>query len=219
MRVLLIEDDRQLGKAIHQGLKQEYAADWFRTAEEGIDALAVGKYDVMVLDINLPGMSGLEWLTQLRRNHNALPVLLLTARDTTQERVRGLDSGADDYLVKPFDFDELLARIRALSRRREHYRPQTVSFGELLLDISSKTASRSGKPLTLSQKEFEILRLLIDHAGHCVSKEKIEQNLYGWEDNIGSNTVEVHISSLRRKLGKDLIRTVRNLGYKIEAII
>ncbi len=216
MRVLLIEDDRQLGRAIHQGLKQEYASDWFRTAEEGADALAVTRYDVIVLDINLPGMSGLDWLARLRRNQDAVPVLLLTARDTTQERVQGLDAGADDYLVKPFDFEELLARIRALARRREHFRPKEMIFGDLVLDIPNKSASFANKPLSLSQKEFEILRLLADHAGHFVSKEKIEQNLYGWDDSVGSNTVEVHISALRRKLGKNFIRTARNLGYKIE---
>lgn len=218
MRILLIEDDRQLGKAIHQGLKQDHAADWFRTAEEGQDAIDVTSYDVIVLDINLPGQSGLEWLAQLRRKKSNIPVLLLTARDTTQERVQGLDTGADDYLVKPFDFEELLARIRALSRRKAEFMPSVLEYGDIALNTSNKTASRNGNPLLLSQKEFEILRLLVEHAGQHVSKERIEQKLYGWDDEVGSNTVEVYISSLRRKLGKEIIRTVRNLGYRIEAL-
>lgn len=218
MRLLLIEDDNQLGKALYQGLKQEYATDWLRTAEEAEDALPLASYDVIILDINLPGMSGLQWLKNLRRRKNNIAVLLLTARDTTQERVEGLDSGADDYLVKPFDFEELLARIRALSRRKEQYQPAILQLADITLDTHSKTANKNGHALTLSQKEFEILRLLIERAGQYVSKETIEQKLYGWDDTIGSNTIEVHISSLRKKLGKSMIRTVRNLGYRIEAI-
>ncbi len=217
MRILLIEDDKQLGKAIHQGLKQDYAADWFRTAEEGQDALYVTSYDVIVLDINLPGQSGLEWLAQLRRKKNQVPVLLLTARDTTAERVQGLDTGADDYLVKPFDFEELLARIRALSRRKPELTPTILYWRDITINTLTKTVSRGNNLLTLSQKEFEILRLLLENAGQHISKERIEQNLYSWEYAIGSNTVEVHVSSLRRKLGKEIIRTVRNLGYIMEA--
>lgn len=216
MRVLLIEDDQQLGKALHHGLKQDYAADWFRSAEEGEDALQLTRYDAIVLDINLPGITGLEWLERLRQRGVRIPVMLLTARDTTQERVNGLDSGADDYLTKPFDLDELMARLRALMRRRDTYQPQTLTRGGLVLDLRNKSATHNGQDLSLSQKEFEILRLLIEHAGSCVSKEMIENNLYGWDNPVGSNTVEVHISLLRRKLGKQRIKTVRNLGYMLE---
>lgn len=215
MRILLIEDDLQLGKAIHRGLKQEYAADWFQSAEEGEDALRVSHYDVIILDINLPGMSGLQWLSALRRAECAIPVLLLTARDTVNERVAGLDAGADDYLVKPFDFDELLARIRALSRRKDVWKSETLTLGALVLNGTKKAADWQGKPIALSYKEFDILYLLAENAGHYVSKERIEQNIYGWDDTIGSNTVEVHISALRRKLGRDFIRTQRNLGYMV----
>lgn len=218
MRVLLIEDDQQLGKALHRGLSQDYATDWFRSAEEGADALPLTPYNAIVLDINLPGMSGLEWLTELRRSGARVPVLLLTARDTTIERVAGLDTGADDYLTKPFEFDELMARLRALLRRRDAYRPEIVTHGTLTLDTHNKAATFGGMPLQLSQKEFEILRLLVEQAGSCVSKEVIENNLYGWDNSVGSNTVEVHISSLRRKLGKHSIKTFRNLGYVLEEI-
>jgi two-component system response regulator QseB len=216
MRLLLIEDDAQLGKALHHGLKQEYATDWFRTAEEGADALRLSAYDVLVLDINLPGMSGLEWLRQLRLQGEHLPALLLTARDATSERVEGLDSGADDYLSKPFDFDELMARLRALTRRRAVYRAQVLRVDGLVLDLHSKTASQHGQPVPLIHKEFEILRMLMEQPGLCVSKESIENSLYGWDNPVGSNTIEVHISALRRKLGKDRIRTVRNQGYALE---
>ncbi|NBO17740.1 MAG: response regulator [Proteobacteria bacterium] len=198
MRVLLIEDDQQLGKALYHGLKQDYATDWFRSAEEGEDALRLTSYDAIALDINLPGLSGLEWLKDLRRRGITIPVLLLTARDTTQERITGLDTGADDYLTKPFDFDELMARLRALMRRREAYQPQTILHGPLML---------------------EILRLLVEQAGSCVSKEIIENNLYGWDNPVGSNTIEVHISSLRRKLGKQHIKTMRSLGYVLEGFV
>lgn len=219
MRILLIEDDKLLGKALFKGLRQDHAADWFRSAEEGEDALAGAQYDAIVLDINLPGMSGLQWLSSLRKRQNAVPILLLTARDTTADRIEGLDSGADDYLVKPFDFEELLARLRALTRRKPVYQPSILSLGALRLDTQNKSASRDGMPLTLSHKEFDILHLLAEHSGQYVSKERIEQSLYGWEDTIGSNTIEVHISSLRRKLGKEAIETARNLGYRIGKIL
>lgn len=216
MRLLLIEDDLQLGKALHSGLKQEYAADWFRTAEEGQDALRLTAYDVLVLDINLPGMSGLELLHLLRQQGQSLPTLLLTARDTVSERVEGLDRGADDYLSKPFDFDELMARLRALTRRRKIYRNPQLRAGALVLDTQLKSVVDDGQPVLLIHKEFEILRLLMEQPGACVSKESIENNLYGWDNPVGSNTVEVHISALRRKLGKGRIRTVRNQGYVFE---
>lgn len=216
MRILLIEDDQQLGKALHHGLKQDYTADWFRSAEEGEDALPLTPYDVIVLDINLPGMSGLEWLAKLRKRAVHIPVLLLTARDTAIERVSGLDLGADDYLGKPFDFDELMARLRALMRRRESYKPELVRYGTLVLDTHNKIALLDDVSLLLSQKEFEILRLLVEQAGSCVSKEVIENNLYGWDNPVGSNTIEVHMSALRRKLGRDCIKTIRNQGYVIQ---
>ena len=216
MRLLLIEDDRQLGKAVLQGLRQEYTADWFRSAEEGKAAMNDTPYDLLVLDINLPGMSGLDWLHKLRRAKQAIPVLLLTARDTAPQRVEGLDAGADDYLVKPFDFEELLARIRALLRRRGIYTENVLTHKDILLDLSGKTVSRAGNPVTLSGKEFEILRLLMENIGRCLSKEHIEKKIYSWDDEVASNTIEAHISSIRKKLGKELIKTMRGIGYIME---
>lgn len=216
MRLLLIEDDRALGKAIHTGLRQEATADWFCSAEEGAEAVRSTAYDVLILDINLPGMSGLAWLKSLRAGGVHLPVLLLTARDTVSQRVEGLDAGADDYLVKPFDFDELMARVRALARRKGQVQQEILTLGQLELNVSSRGARWRGHPVALPQKEFAILRYLMEHAGHCKSKEQIEAQLYGWDDEVGSNTVEVHVSSIRRKFGKDIIRTLRGAGYMME---
>lgn len=216
MRLLLIEDDKALGKAIHTGLRQEDAADWFQCAEDGAEALKSNAYDVIILDINLPKMSGLEWLAQLRREKCQIPVLLLTARDTVSQRVEGLDAGADDYLIKPFDFGELLARVRALGRRKSPLAEQVILHHALRMNVSAKTIEYEGKPVSLSQKEFSILQYLLEHTGRCHSKEQIEAQLYGWDEEVGSNTVEVHVSSIRRKLRKELIKTIRGAGYMIE---
>ena len=213
MRLLLIEDDPQLGKALYQGLKQEYIADWFKTAEEGEASISASSYDVIVLDINLPGMSGLEWLQSLRNRKFDIPVLLLTARDAPSQRVEGLDAGADDYLIKPFDFDELLARVRALLRRQGTIQETVIHYKEISMDLDGKAVSKAGEIVALSGKEFEILRLLLENAGRCLSKEQIEQKIYNWDEDFASNTVEVHISAIRRKLGKELIKTMRGIGY------
>lgn len=216
MRLLLIEDDARLGKAIYQGLLEEYACDWFRNAEDGGAALQEVEYDLMVLDINLPGMSGLEFLSSLRAGNHTIPVLLLTARDAPPQRVEGLDSGADDYLIKPFDFEELLARLRALLRRKEKYQNNILHYKDIELDILAKSVKKAGLPHSLSSKEFDILYLLIDNAGRCLSKQQIEEKIYDWEHEFESNTVEVYISSIRRKLGKELIKTMRGVGYIME---
>ena len=216
MKILIVEDDQLLGKAVHSGLKAEYAADWLMTAEDAQVGLKTTEYDLVVLDINLPGMSGLEILGELRRQGNKIPVLLLTARDTVSQRVEGLDAGADDYLVKPFDFDELLARIRALSRRSDAYSDNCLVHGDIEIDINTKTLTRAGQHVTLSRTQFDILLILLQNCGRYFSKQQIEEKIYGWDDLVESNTIEVHISALRRKLGKDMIKTVRGIGYVIE---
>lgn len=216
MRIILIEDDDQLGHALYEGLKEEYACDWFRNAEDGQSALQTINYDVMILDINLPHMSGLDLLKHLRSTHHAVPVLLLTARDAPSQRVEGLDAGADDYLIKPFDFDELLARIRALLRRKSTYQHAVITLHQLELNLANKTVFQNGKPKRLSPKEFDILRILAENAGRCLSKSQIEEKIYDWQDEFESNTIEVHVSSIRRKLGKDIIRTLRGIGYIME---
>lgn len=216
MRLLYVEDDLHLGKATSEGLKEDFATDWFTNADDAEEALNQVAYDVVVLDINLPGRSGLELLRQLRSKANALPVLLLTARDTVKERIEGLDAGADDYLVKPYDFEELLARIRALARRRGQPYRDVVRYRDLLVDFKGHTVNREGKPISISQREFDVLQILLEEQGRCLSKEQIGERMYGWSEEIESNTIEVYVSSLRRKLGKDYIRTLRGLGYMME---
>ena len=182
-------------------------------AEEGNAVIDNTPYDLIILDINLPGSSGLDWLRTLRQRRIDLPVLLLTARDTPSQRVEGLDAGADDYLVKPFDFEELLARIRALLRRRGTLHERVLQYRNISMDLSGKTVSKDGEVVSLSAKEFDILRLLMENIGRCLSKQQIEKKIYNWDDEFESNTVEVHISAIRRKLGKELIKTMRGIGY------
>lgn len=216
MRILYVEDDALLGQATHVGLKEEFAVDWFTQVDDAEEALRQVSYDVLILDINLPGRSGLDFLREQRAKGNSLPVLLLTARDTVPQRVQGLDAGADDYLIKPYDFEELLARIRALVRRRNQPYRDVLRYRDLSVDFSGHTVTMDGMPLALTQREFDVLRILLEEQGRCLSKDQIAEKMYGWDDEVESNTIEVYISSLRRKLGKEYIRTMRGLGYLME---
>lgn len=216
MRLLYVEDDTQLGRATTEGLKEEFAVDWFTNVNDAEEALRQVAYDMLVLDINLPGRSGLDFLRDQRSKGNALPVLLLTARDTVPQRVQGLNAGADDYLIKPYDFEELLARIRALVRRRSQPYRDVLRYRDVAVDFSGHTVQLDGTPLTLTAREFDVLRILLEEQGRCLSKDQIAEKMYGWDDEVESNTIEVYVSSLRRKLGKEYIRTVRGLGYLME---
>lgn len=216
MRLLYVEDDTQLGQATTEGLKEEFAVDWFTNVDDAEEALRQVGYDMIILDINLPGRSGLDFLRQQRSKGNVLPVLLLTARDTVPQRVQGLDAGADDYLIKPYDFEELLARIRALVRRRSKPYQDAVTYRNLAVDFTGHTATLDGVALPLTQREFHVLRILLEDQGRCLSKDQIAEKMYGWDDEVESNTIEVYVSSLRRKLGKEYIRTIRGLGYLME---
>jgi DNA-binding response OmpR family regulator len=216
MRLLYVEDDHDLGKATFDGLKEEYAIDWFQTIADASEAFANVEYDLILLDINLPGTSGLQWLQKLRTQKTSIPILLLTARDTVAQRVEGLEAGADDYLVKPYDFDELIARIRALTRRREKAYQATLEYEDLTIDFSSKSITQKGKQINLPRREFEIFRILLEQPGRVISKEQIAEKIYSWDDEFESNTIEVHVSSLRRKIGKDYIKTLRGLGYMVK---
>ncbi|MCL4677335.1 MAG: response regulator [Alphaproteobacteria bacterium] len=216
MRLLLVEDDKHLGKATAEGLKETYAVDWVRSSEEADDALATTSYALIVLDINLPGASGLELLKKLRKNHDQIPVLLLTARDAVRHRVEGLNAGADDYLVKPFDLDELLARCAALVRRRNGLANPVISHKNLIYETSTGHLEKDGQAIVLSGRERAIFDCLIRNIGRSVSKDKITESIYDWSsDEVESNTIEVHIAALRRKLGRDLIKTNRGVGYMI----
>lgn len=217
MRILFVEDDDMLGKATAAGLRMVYAVDWVRNAEDARLALETGEYALLVLDINLPGESGLDLLAALRKENNGIPCLFLTARDAVRNRVEGLNVGGDDYLVKPFDLDELLARVSALIRRSQGRASSVIRHKDIVFDLAAKRVEKAGKPVSLSGRELAIAEILIGNAGRIISKAQIESQIYDWgSDDIGSNTVEVHVSSLRRKLGKDFIKTVRNVGYTVE---
>ncbi len=214
MRILLVEDDAMIGAAVHQGLTQDaYVVDWVRDAAEAEAALELQPYEVVLLDLGLPDRSGLEVLSDLRRNGCIAAVVILTARDAIADRIAGLDTGADDYLVKPFDLDELSARIRAVQRRRQGRAEPLLVHGELRLNPASRECFCGGNPITLSAKEFALLEALMQRPGAILSRAQLEERLYGWGDEIESNAVEVHIYNLRKKLGAETIRTLRGVGY------
>lgn len=217
MRVLLAEDDAALGQGLTTGLQHlGFHVDWVKdgvAAEHG--AMDGEGIDILVLDLGLPRQDGLTVLSKLRSAGNEIPVLILTARDAVEDRVKGLDLGADDYLTKPFDLHELAARIRAILRRRNGRATSTMEFGGLVLDAASRTVVLNGEDVPLSLHEFTILEYLLNHSGRVLSKQQIEASLYGWNEGVESNAVEVHIHHLRKKLGKRLIRTVRGVGYSI----
>ncbi len=216
MRILLVEDDALLGDGIRAGLKlADYAVDWVRDGDAARLALLDHDYHACVLDLGLPRRDGLSVLKDLRRNGKQLPVLILTARDTSADKIAGLDAGADDYLTKPFDLLELQARLRALLRRAGGAATPTLAHAGVVLDPASKQVSRNGQPVTLSAREYTLLHDLLRHKAHIRSRSQLEESLYAWGEETGSNTVEVYIHNLRRKLGADFIRTVRGLGYRL----
>ena len=216
MRILLVEDDPLLGPGLQTGLGQDgYAADWVQDADAAEHALRIEHFDLMVLDLGLPGRDGLALLRDLRRDSICIPVLILTARDAVTDRVAGLDAGADDYLVKPFDLDELSARIRALTRRSRGQPAPCLQAGDLVLDTTQRQVTLKRRPLCLSPKEYALLEALMGSADHVVPRTRLQATAYGWEEEVESNAMEVHIHNLRRKLGKDRILTVRGVGYQL----
>lgn len=217
MRLLLVEDDNLLGDGVRAGLQQSgFVVDWVKNGQAAKLALQAESYALVVLDLGLPRLSGTELLKWLRASGNVTPVLILTARDTVADRVGGLDAGADDYLIKPFDLDELAARIRALLRRAGGRAAPLIVHGRLEIDPASRQVTLEGRPVELSAREYAILLVLLESAGRALSREQLEQSLYGWGDEVESNTVEVHIHHLRRKLGAELIRTIRGVGYLVD---
>jgi two-component system response regulator QseB len=216
MRLLLVEDDSMIGVAAQQGLRQDgHAVDWIRDGVQAEAAIATTPYDLVLLDIGLPRRDGLTVLRSMRAKERDLPVIVITARDSVSDRVAGLDAGADDYLVKPFDFDELAARIRAVVRRHAGRAQALVRVGDLSIDASTRRVTWKGRDVALSAREFAVLEALADRPGSIMSRARLEDRLYGWGEEIGSNAVEVHIHSLRRKLDTALIRNVRGLGYTL----
>lgn len=214
MRVLVVEDDALLGDAIQAGLKQSgYAVDWMKDGISAEQALATEPYTAVVLDLGLPRLSGLEVLRRLRSRNVPTPVLILTAMDAVDDRIKGLDAGADDYLAKPFDMGELAARLRALIRRASGKTEPFLEVAGVKLDPAAHRVFYRDKPIELSSKEFALLHALMLNAGKVLSRARLEEQLYAWGDEIESNAVEVHIHHLRRKLFPQLIETVRGVGY------
>ena len=219
MKVLLVEDDALLGDGIRAGLTQVgFAVDWAKDGREAELAVTAQAYDAVVLDLGLPRLPGLDLLRRTRASKNPVPILILTARDTVGDRIAGLDAGADDYLIKPFDLGELQARLRALVRRSNSQLESVITQGPLRLNSVGHSVTYEGRPVELSAREFAILHELLLNAGRVLSKTRLEEKLYGWGEEIESNTIEVFVHHLRRKLSPGLIRTVRGVGYMVAKV-
>jgi DNA-binding response OmpR family regulator len=217
MRVLLVEDDSLLGKAVRTGLEQQgNAVDWVQDGAAAELAAATGDYAVLVLDIGLPKQDGMTLLRKLRNKGKRLPVVIITARDEIADRIAGLDNGADDFIVKPFDLQELGARLRAVVRRANGRAASDIVCGQLKVDPAARTVILDDKPIALTAREFAILMHLLENRGRVISKQQMQEALYSWSDEIESNTVEVHVHHLRRKLGRELIKTMHGMGYMID---
>jgi two-component system response regulator QseB len=217
MRLLLIEDDVALGEGIHQALNREgYTVDWVKDGGSGLHALLSEDFDLAILDLGLPKLDGLSVLRRLRETGSSLPVLVLTARDATEDRIAGLDAGADDYLIKPFDLNELKARLRALLRRSAGRAQVAIEHAGIRLDPATQQVSYNASPVSLTPKEYQLLHELLSPPGRVMTRERLIQLLYGWNEEAESNTLEVHIHHLRKKFTSELIRTVRGVGYLVE---
>jgi two-component system response regulator QseB len=214
MRVLLVEDDAMIAQGLQTALRQSgFAVDLMRDGRSAAAALQTSAFDVILLDLGLPHRDGLDVLRELRKRGDSTPVIVLTARDEIQHRIAGLDAGADDYIVKPFDLDEVMARMRSVLRRATGRGDSSIQHGDLRLDLVSRTIERNGVGVALSAHEYAVLEALLQRPGAVLSRAQLEDRLYGWDEQIASNAVEVYIHGLRRKLGSDAIRTVRGVGY------
>lgn len=217
MRLLLVEDDELLGDAVKTGLTQfGYIVDWLRDGEAARAALKSESFELIILDLGLPKLSGLALLQHIRHDGNATPVIILTARESVEDRVKGLDSGADDYLIKPFDLNELSARIRALVRRSQGRADSVLQYKNITLDPAAHSVLVDDVLVNVPRREFALLQKLLENSGQVLSREQLMQSIYGWEEDVDSNALEVHIHNLRKKLNAHFIRTIRGVGYMAE---
>lgn len=217
MRILLIEDDRLIGDGLNEGLNRlSFTVDWFKTGDEGYEALFQAPYDAVVLDLGLPDRNGLSILKEWRQKKRKEPVLILTAQGDVDQRVIGLDSGADDYLAKPFALAEVAARLKALIRRRNDRLEPVISFKNITYNPETKTVENNGKPVVLAPKELMLLEVLLMNKNKVMTKDTLENKLYSWDEDVQSNAVEVHVHHLRKKLGKDIVKTINKVGYILE---
>ena len=219
MRILLVEDDGLLGEAVRDGLRQEgYVVDWVQDSGAAFAALSTSTFSAVVLDLGLPTGGGLSVLRWLRQNGRTTPVVIATARDRVTDRIAGLDAGADDYLIKPFDIDELGARLRAITRRAVGCAESMLTAGDVVLDLRQRIVIYHGEPAALTAREYAVVELLMRKAGCLVTRAEIEEELYGFEDSIASNAIEVHIHNLRRKLGQRFITNLKGRGYRVDNV-
>lgn len=216
MRILLVEDDRMIGESVRTSLRQEgYAVDWVRNGQVAETALSTEHFDLVLLDLGLPGKDGLEVLRWIRARKSITPVIIITARDDVEDRVKGLDAGADDYVVKPFNFDELAARIRSGLRRGAGHAAPEIEVHGVRLNPATKEVSRNGEPVMLSAREYALVEALMQRPGQLLSRAQLQERMYSWSEDVESNTVEVYIHAVRRKLGANFIQNVRGVGYFI----
>ncbi|MER5171024.1 response regulator transcription factor [Thioclava sp. GXIMD2076] len=218
MRILLVEDDQSLGSAVSDQIRADgHSLDWAQTLEEARDLTKISRFDLILLDLMLPDGRGIPFLKDQRTGGSTVPVIILTALDQVSDRIAGLNAGADDYLVKPFDLDELSARIGSVARRYSGNPNPTVDIADLRIDLPAKSVTREGLPVTLTGREWALFEAFLARPGQLLSKAQLEEALYSFDDEIGSNTIEVHVSHLRKKLGRDRIQTERGLGYRLVA--
>jgi two-component system response regulator QseB len=217
MRLLLIEDDELLGDAVKTGLTQfGYIIDWLKDGESARSALRTEIFELIILDLGLPKLSGIALLQTIRQEGNKTPVIILTARESVESRIKGLDSGADDYIIKPFDLNELSARIRALTRRSQGRADTVLHYRNVTLDPAAHSVTVDDQVLNVPRREFSLLQKLLENSGHVLSREQLMQSIYGWDEDVDSNALEVHIHNLRKKLNANYIRTIRGIGYMAE---
>lgn len=217
MRLLLVEDDELLGDAVKTGLTQfGYVVDWLKDGETARNALKTESFELIILDLGLPRLSGINLLQKIRQEGNTTPVIILTARESVESRIRGLDAGADDYIIKPFDLNELSARIRALIRRSQGRADTTIQYRNVTLDPAAHSVMVDDEVVNVPRREFSLLQKLLENKGHVISREQLMQSIYGWDEDVDSNALEVHIHNLRKKLNANYIRTIRGVGYMVE---